>query len=274
MKNLRISALVVAALTAATFTAAPQRAAAQSYQIDCAILLCLSGGWPASVPCTRARAEFIRRITPWPVEPPLQIWRCPMGAAYTVDPDTLTSERIYEILLELDQSAPLQSFPVEEAGNPVTGSDGRLAGAPAPTFQAPTLADAMVPQPAVVRMTGGNAAPLPEGFTMQLVQDRADIDISGSEFNFVRSIRVFDASYVRQHESGRDGDCNRTQNIRLGTYGTQGDFRWTRSSVAALPAAHVGTAGFGSTCPSIFHRSVFVEWRDYEGNYGFEQVNY
>ncbi|MDU9006497.1 hypothetical protein QO231_21925 [Sedimentitalea todarodis] len=274
MKNLRNSALVVAALTAATFTSAPQRAAAQTYQIDCAILLCLSGGWPASVPCARARAEFIRRITPWPVEPPLQIWRCPMGAAYTVDPDTLTSERIYEILFELDQSAPLQSFSVDEAGNPVTGSDGRLAGAPAPTFQAPPLADAMVPQHAVVRMTGGNAAPLPEGFTMQLVQDRADIDISGSEFNFVRSIRVFDATYVRQHESGRDGDCNRTQNIRLGTYGTQGDFRWTRSSVAALPAAHVGTAGFGSTCPSIFHRSVFVEWRDYEGNYGFEQVNY
>ena len=146
MKNLRNSALVVAALTAATFTSAPQRAAAQTYQIDCAILLCLSGGWPASVPCARARAEFIRRITPWPVEPPLQIWRCPMGAAYTVDPDTLTSERIYEILFELDQSAPLQSFSVDEAGNPVTGSDGRLAGAPAPTFQAPPLADAMVPQ--------------------------------------------------------------------------------------------------------------------------------
>ncbi|MEO1140143.1 MAG: hypothetical protein AAFW87_11875 [Pseudomonadota bacterium] len=274
LNTLRNTALTVAALAAATFATAPQRAEAQSYQIDCAILLCLSGGWPASVPCARARAEFIRRITPWPVEPPLQIWRCPMGAAYTVDPDTLTSDRIYEILLELDQSAPLQSFPVHEAGNPVTGSDGRLTGAPAPTFQAPTLADVMVPQPTVVRMTGGNAAPLPEGITMQLVQDRADIDISGSEFNFVRSIRVFDASYVRQHESGRDGDCNRTQNIRLGTYGTQGDFRWTRSSVAALPAAHVGTAGFGSTCPSIFHRSVFVEWRDYEGNYGFEQVNY
>ena len=49
------------------------RAHAQSYQIDCAILLCLAGGWPASEPCARARAEFIRRITPWPVEPPLQI---------------------------------------------------------------------------------------------------------------------------------------------------------------------------------------------------------
>lgn len=272
LKTLRNTALTVAALAAATFAAAPQRAEAQSYQIDCAILLCLSGGWPASVPCARARAEFIRRITPWPVEPPLQIWRCPMGAAYTVDPDTLTSERIYEILFELDQSAPLQSFPLDEAGYPVNDLDGRLAGAPAPTFQAPPLTDAMEPQPAVVRMTGGNAAPLPEGFALQLVQDRADIDISGAEFNFVRSIRVFDARYVRQNE-GRD-DCNRSATIYLGTYGTQGDFSWRRSSVGALPEAHVGTERYGDHCPSIFHRSVFVEWRDYEGNYGFEQVNY
>lgn len=63
----------------------PMSARAQTYPIDCAILLCLSGGWPASVPCARARAEFIRRITPWPVEPPLQIWRCPMGASYEGD---------------------------------------------------------------------------------------------------------------------------------------------------------------------------------------------
>ena len=274
LNMLKSSALAVAALAAASLTAAPQRAEAQTYQIDCAILLCLSGGWPASVPCARARAEFIRRITPWPVEPPLQIWRCPMGAAYTVDPDTLTSERIYEILLELEQSAPLQSFPEDEAGTPVTGIDGRLAGAPAPTFQAPPLTDGLEPQPAVVRLSGGDAAPLPEGFALQLVQGRADIDISGAEFNFVRSIRVFDARYVRQHESGRDGDCNRYATIYLGTYGTQGDFSWRRSSVGALPDAHVGTERYGDTCPSIFHRSVFVEWRDYEGNYGYEQVSY
>lgn len=272
LKQLRNTALTVAALAAASITAAPQRAEAQTYQIDCAILLCLSGGWPASVPCARARAEFIRRITPWPVEPPLQIWRCPMGAAYTVDPDTLTSERIYEILFELDQTAPLQSFPVDEAGTPVTGIDGRLAGAPIPTFQAPPLTDGMEPQSAVFRRTGDDAAPLPKGFGLQLVQDRADIDISGPEFNFVRSIRVFDARYVRQNE-GRD-DCNRSATIYLGSYGTQGDFSWRRSSVGALPEAHVGTERYGENCPSIWHRSVFVEWRDYEGNYGFEQVNY
>jgi len=74
--------LSTAAMIAIGFTPlAVKPAAGQGYQIDCAILLCLAGGWPASVPCARARAEFIRRITPWPVEPPLQIWRCPMRAA-------------------------------------------------------------------------------------------------------------------------------------------------------------------------------------------------
>ena len=36
-------------------------------------------------------------------------------------------------------------------------------------------------------------------YALQLVEDRADIDISGPEFNFVRSIRVFDVRYARQH---------------------------------------------------------------------------
>lgn len=54
---------------------------AQAYAIDCAILLCLAGGWPSAGACIPARAEFIRRITPWPIEPPLQIWRCPMSTA-------------------------------------------------------------------------------------------------------------------------------------------------------------------------------------------------
>lgn len=59
---------------------APPPAAA--YPIDCAILLCLAGGFPPSVPCARAKFEFIRRITPFPIEPPLQIWRCPMRASF------------------------------------------------------------------------------------------------------------------------------------------------------------------------------------------------
>ncbi|MEM7729435.1 MAG: hypothetical protein AAF311_09180 [Pseudomonadota bacterium] len=252
----------------------PQPAHGQAYQIDCAILLCLSGGWPASVTCARARAEFIRRITPWPVEPPLQIWRCPMGAAYTVDPDTLTSERIYETLFDPDSTSPLQSLPIEDVGLPVTVADGRLVAPPAPAILTRPLTTPAELQPAVLHLAGGDAAPLPDGFALQLVQDRADIDISGPEFNFVRSIRVFDARFVRQRESGEEGDCNRMASVRMGTYGTQGDFHWSGSSVDALPDPHVGTERYGDHCPSLWHRSVFVEWRDYEGNYGYEQVNY
>ena len=228
----------------------PDRAHAQTYQIDCAILLCLAGGWPASEPCTRARAEFIRRITPWPVEPPLQIWRCPMGASYEPGPDRSPSERFYDIFAGRSAAPLPYSFP--------TGLHG-------PSVDA---------APALLHNTTPTSAELFQEFALQLVQDRADIDISGSDFNFVRSIRVFDVRYARQQESGRDGDCNRMAVVSLGTYGTQGDFSWQRSSPGALPAAHVGLERWGEHCPSIWHRSVFVEWRDYEGNYGFEQVNY
>uniref|UniRef100_UPI0030EDFB0F hypothetical protein n=1 Tax=Yoonia sp. GPGPB17 TaxID=3026147 RepID=UPI0030EDFB0F len=112
------------------------------------------------------------------------------------------------------------------------------------------------------------------GNLLQLVQDRADMDISGPEFDFVRSIRVYDVRYARQNESGRDGDCDRSATVYLGTYGTQGEFSWASSTPFALPEAHVGLERWGYNCPSIYHRSVFVDWRDYHGNYGFEQVAY
>lgn len=256
MRKLFSQAAAIAVAMASTISFAPDRVQAQGYQIDCAILLCLSGGWPTSVPCARARAEFIRRITPWPIEPPLQIWRCPMGAAYTVDPDTLTPDRIYDILLDLDER-PQQSHP----------------SAPLTLLSRDTLH----PQPAVVRHNGGSAHPLPENFALQLIQDggSADIDISGAEFNFVRSIRVYNVTYARQGESGPDNDCNRSFAMRIGTYGTQGDFRWQRGyNPSELPPDHIGLERFGQYCPDVFHRSVFVDWRDYEGHYGFEQVNY
>ncbi|MCZ4354131.1 hypothetical protein O4H61_16555 [Roseovarius aestuarii] len=233
---------------------APAPAKAQSYQIDCAILLCLSGGWPASVPCARARAEFIRRITPWPIEPPLQIWRCPMGASFDVDPSTLTADRIYEILM--DDSAPKQSVPT----------------APLTDLQ-------LEPQPAVFRRSGGTAQRLPEDTMLQLINGLstdngvADIDIGGKDFDFVRSIRLFHVRWARQSDGDERG-CDRWSIVELGTYGTQGDFNWNRSSASALPPAHTGMEGYGTNCPSIWHRSVFIDWRDYEGNYGFEQVNY
>jgi hypothetical protein len=173
-----------------------------------------------------------------------------MGASYGTDQTESAGSQIYSILLDEQKDRPLQSVPLV---------DGSIATAPIN---------------AVPLRNGPSGAASQRDFALRLVQDRADIDISGREFNFVRSIRVFDIQYARQHESGRDGDCNRSANIYQGTYGSQGDFSWARSSPTALPDAHVGLERWGSNCPSIYHRSVFVEWRDYEGHYGYEQVDY
>ena len=84
------SLLILITLTLAPIIALP--APARAYQIDCAILLCLAGGFPPSTPCAAARAEMIRRITPWPIEPPLQIWRCPMRAGFPLENSLIESE--------------------------------------------------------------------------------------------------------------------------------------------------------------------------------------
>lgn len=243
-------ALLFVAALAFAHISLPKSSRAQSYPIDCAILLCLSGGWPASLPCARARAEFIRRITPWPVEPPLQIWRCPMGASHELDRSSNDTERLFEVLFERRDIRPRQSLTV--IGDAFdTASEN--------TFW---------------RSDNDIGDLVPVDFAMRLVQDRADIDISGPEFNFVRSIRVFDVRFASQRVAGENDQCQRRALVYLGTYGTQGEFSWAVSAPTALPEAHVGLEGWGSDCPSLYHRSVFVDWHDYEGNYGFEQVNY
>lgn len=223
---------------------------AQAYPIDCAILLCLSGGWPHSAPCSQARAEFIRRITPWPIEPPLQIWRCPMGASYHPSQNNKAPTEVFDILFKEHPDVLPQTVPklVES-----------WATTPGQSF-----ARQLFPSWAATQRETG----------VQYIQHRADIDISGPEFDFVRSIRVFDVRHARQYVAGRDGGCVRTAIIYLGTYSTQGDFSWASSFPTALPSAHFGLERWGADCPSISHRSVFVDWHDYQGNYGFEQVDY
>ena len=246
----KIHILSVTALMMLSNVGFATRINAQTYQIDCAILLCLSGGWPASVPCARARAEFIRRVTPWPIEPPLQIWRCPMSVSNDADRKKSGFAKTYEIL------SRKQDFPVLQSQ---------------PEFPASNLSkqiNTILRKSTSFRTTSQNL------FSVYPTQSRADIDISGPEFNFVRSIRVFNVRHASQFKAGSEGGCERAANIYIGTYGTQGDFLWSKSDPSALPSAHVGLNGWGENCPNIFHRSVFVEWRDYDGAYGFEQVNY
>lgn len=239
-RSIRIHTLLLALALLGSFIGTANRAQAQTYQIDCAILLCLSGGWPASVPCARARAEFIRRITPWPIEPPLQIWRCPMGASYHPVSPLDDRGRLYDILFHhQDRMRP---------------------------FFSPTV-EPLHTENAVLNFAATKPNPLPESFAFQFVQDRADIDISGPEFNFVRTIRVFD---VFIDDDRDEGDCDRYSRVRVGSYGIQGDFNWHRSNRGAIPPAFGRTT---SGC-SLRARAIFVEWRDYEGNYGYERVDY
>jgi len=194
-------------------TVAPQ--AAKAYQVDCTILLCLAGGWPVSAECAHARAVFIRRITPWPIEPPLQIWRCPMGVSEPV-PLRSNGPRVWEVSAQRGQT-------------------------------------------------------LGQVILAQVIEDVAGIDISGPEFDFVRSIRVWDVRHYSHYQRGRDDHCSESYNMRLGTYGAQGEFGWQRTIPAAAPQWVVPSRRCSS---SSWRRGVGVEWEDHEGNHGYEWVAY
>jgi len=218
MKHIVRSAAAAAAITLSGLlgTAAP----AQAYPVDCAILLCLAGGWPASAPCAHARAVFIRRITPWPIEPPLQIWRCPMGVSF---------------------NNPAALSPRE-----------RLTDIAAHTVPSISLPDSSLP------------------FVSVQADEQADVDISGGAFDFVRSIRVYHIQFSQRQN--RDGDCIRSDSTRIGSYGAQGEYRWSRSSIGQVPPA--SALPRPRHCALVSFRAVFVDWRDHAGNYGFEEVRY
>ena len=227
-------------------------AKAQSYSIDCAILICLSGGWAhPSAECTAARAEFIRRVTPWPIEPPLQIWNCPMGVNDRKDTDAPDATQTYKVLF--GDSSPLQSLPL------------------------PSLTEEITQEHAVLR-SSGNTAPRAQNEPMlQPVQDysnengTADVDISNPVFDFVRSIRVYNIRIDDDRDSQADGgDCSRYASVRRGTYGQQGNFQWRSANRGDIPAAF----GLTRSGCSLQARAVFIDWRDLDGNYGYERVNY
>ncbi|SCZ73532.1 hypothetical protein SAMN04488118_11752 [Epibacterium ulvae] len=226
----------------------------EAYQIDCAILICLAGGWPSSEECSAARAEFIRRITPYPVEPPLQIWRCPMGASFEPTEQDTGRMRLLRVMMGRE--------------TPHTPDQSKVATTTVPSTP-DTLLDA---QPAVFHRSGGTAAPLPDSFLQKIMQDEgrgADIDISGAEFDYVRSIKVYQIDY-RTRLNG-DGDCDTSDRSRIGLYGVQGDYSWRRFGARSVPS-YIARV---HSCPRTGRvRGVGVEWRDYKGNLGYEWVRY
>lgn len=222
-----------------------------AYPVDCAILLCLAGGWPASAECSHARAVFIRRITPWPIEPPLQIWRCPMGIALNEVPAGPLLARFQSVALMNGASTRQTTNAVFQIGE---GDVGKAIAA----------------QIIAARATG-----------------TADIDISDPAFDFVRSLRVYHMEF-RQRRS-RD-ECHESDSSRLGTYGQQGGFAWRRHNLRsgysagsqptrslswnAPPQSAVHRVRWGGDCPNISFRAVGVYWEDFEGVPGYEEVRY
>lgn len=178
-----------------------------------------------------------------------------MGVSYNVGPSPHASDRVLEALSQSDIVGRQSYFVLLY-----------------PQF-------ALASQSAIFRTNGKIAERQPEDAVLSLVQDlgadtrTADIDISGHKFDFIRSIRVFTIS-AWQREHGEDEHCIRTAEVRLGSYGAQGKFSWESSGYRSIPAAHTGLEGYGGSCPHINQRSVFIEWRDHTGRYGFEQVNY
>lgn len=239
--------LVLAVSSLVAFVPRP----AQAYQVDCAILLCLSGGWPASAPCAHARAVFIRRITPWPIEPPLQIWRCPMRTVWNEPSPLSPSERFLRYAFE---NAPQQSTPI--------GNVPVLASVDQPARSAPVQNEILEQEAAVLLLA-------------QSISDdngTADIDISGPAFDFVRTIKVWRVDHYVHREQGREGDCEETDRTFLGTYGVQGDFNWTRSSARSVPSWMALSTGCHSGMG--LYRGVGIEWYDFEGRHGYELVRY
>lgn len=243
----RALAAIALAATSLGLPAAPARA--QSYPIDCAILLCLAGGWPASVPCARARAVFIRRITPWPVEPPLQIWRCPMNVAWRLPPGQ-ELPYLFRNAVSAPGPAP-KSWPL---GVEAPDSDPERGPAPA------------------VHRARDLAVDLRKRFLhlAQAIGSGADIDISGPAFNYVRSIEVWHVRYsVRL--TGSSQNCMISDQTDHGSYGIQGDFHWRKSAARLSPVwirprydcNHLGSM-----------RAVGVSWIDSSGTPGHELVTY
>ena len=121
-------------------------------------------------------------------------------------------------------------------------------------------------RPAAPHLNGGS-------LVLPVLTPGADIDISGPAFDFVRSMRIYHR-HVRQYEDQEDdGDvCRRESQVSVGTYDAQGRFEWNDARLSDFPPAFVPHALPG--CARGQFSSVFLDWRDNEGIYDFEQVDY
>lgn len=225
------------AMALALLPAAP----ASAYPIDCAIFLCLAGGWPGSADCSAAKAEFLRRVTPYPVEPPLQLWRCPMGVASG-----------------------------SSSQNPMQRLEAIKSASANPTPEPPSAPNIAA---RIVDASASSSAPPVFGATAPALSPpiSARLDLSSADFDIVRSIRVWDVRHYSYRRVPREDICDRRLNMAVGTYDATANFHWSGTAPGPLPS----WLPLGDRCdPPSFFRGVGVEWTDSAGIRGHELVRY
>jgi len=84
-----------------------RKARAQGYDLDCAVILCLAGGFPTG--CGAAYSYMIDRITSTPPKPPFGF--CAMGSLSNVDfPDNEDPEAFEAMMREIDEPGVIASL--------------------------------------------------------------------------------------------------------------------------------------------------------------------
>ena len=224
---------------------------AHAYPIDCAILICLSGGWAhPSAECTVAQIEFMRRITPWPIEPPVQIWNCPLNAAFEEHGQASPMQRLYDITFP---NGPTPTHDPFASPVPVAFQNDRVD----------------VETDRLLRLIGdasGTHGDLAES------NETADIDISSPTFDFLRSIKVYDIRYkIKKTDHGY---CYETGVSNIGSYGIQGDFEWDEMDFDDAPNWAITDRSCPQKGKERVLNAVGIEWTDYSGVHGYDLITY
>lgn len=235
-------------------------APAYAYPIDCAIFLCLAGGWPSSPDCNAARAEFIRRITPLPVEPPLQLWRCPMGVT--------TGSADKSPMLRLDAIKSLSANPLPE----FPGTYGNTPQVVDVTYSRDSwsmldVSDALEWVPLGTRETP--LATVGAGSPALSEPTLANVNLSAPDFDVVRSIRVWHVRHYSYKVREREGPCETRLDMDVGSYDESASFGWSDRAPGPRPS----WLPLRRQCPS-YYRGVGVEWSDIFGRYDYVLVPY
>ena len=233
-KKLIFTATVFTSTVVITTFTSTQNAAA--YSTDCAILLCMAGGFPSNTVCNLAYAEVIRRVTPFPIEPPLQVWRCPMGLADNNKTKYLFGNNRYRIL------------PAKYARHQKYSQDISKAKNAAPVFN---------------RLA-------------QIKQDFVDSTKDPKKVSdFITSIKVWDVRQYNHVKRRKKEGCIESYDIRLGTYDVKGNFTWRSTTPKSVPSFMIPNKScvydvYGGTVI----RAVGFNWNDFNGGRGEEKINY